>query len=141
IDIISGLSEEVLNWRPESKEWGSGYNSLAVLAAHIVGAERRWAVEVIGGTPINRDRPAEFATVSSHPSELIASLESVGKETRQVLEKLTAEELGEDRQVGERIVAIRWVILHLIDHISLHFGHMQITYQLFHKGKAHQMPR
>jgi hypothetical protein len=36
---------------------------------------------------------------------------------------------------------VRWGILHVIDHTSLHLGHMQITYQLWNEGKSKPSPR
>jgi hypothetical protein len=71
-ELLTNLSAEALNWRPipplipprtrggrkEGNEGGT--NSLAVLAAHIAGAEHFWIAEVIGGRPPTRDRDAEF---------------------------------------------------------------------------------
>ncbi|MDH5605278.1 MAG: DinB family protein [Anaerolineae bacterium] len=141
IALLSGLTAEALNWRPDAPEEGEGYNSLAALAAHVAGAERFWSVEVIGGTPVKRDRPAEFKTVAQSPEPLIENLRKVGEETRQALQDLSADALLEVKQVRERTVPVRWAILHLIDHAALHLGHMQITTQLYHHGKNHPNPR
>lgn len=79
ITLVEGASAELLNWWPEDQAGGEGYNSLAVLAAHIAGVEMRWSVEVIGGVQTDRDRAAEFETVAYQLDELIQNLRWVGK--------------------------------------------------------------
>jgi len=48
--------------------------------------------------------------------------------------------LSGTRQAKDRMVSVRWGILHVIDHTSLHLGHMQMTYQLWTGGKAVHSP-
>jgi uncharacterized damage-inducible protein DinB len=52
---ISGLSTEALDWIP-----GPGMNSLAVLVAHLTGAERYWIGDVAAQDPSGRVRASEF---------------------------------------------------------------------------------
>jgi len=55
--LIEDLPADALNWRPLPDEQESHVvNSLAVLAAHVAGAEHFWIAEVIGGRPATRDR-------------------------------------------------------------------------------------
>lgn len=139
-DLLAGLPAEALNWRPIEGTDDHATNSLAVLAAHVAGAEHFWIAEVIGGRPATRDRDAEFVTVAATPAELLQLLEKVSLETRDVLSALSESDLGEMRQARDRIVPVRWGILHVIDHTSLHLGHMQITYQLWMGGKSISSP-
>ena len=44
-DLIAGLPAEALNWRPIESVEGHAINSLAVLAAHVAGAEHFWIAE------------------------------------------------------------------------------------------------
>jgi hypothetical protein len=41
----------------------------------------------------------------------------------------------------DHAVTARWAIHHIIYHSGLHIGHMQLTYQLWNKGKAANSPR
>ena len=140
-ELITGLQAETLNWRPIVGEDDHITNSLAVMAAHVAGAEHFWIHEVAGGQPPTRDRPAEFVTKVDGPEPLLEKLEATGQETRRVLAALTAADLDSTRQARDRTVATRWAILHAIDHTALHLGHMQITYQLWSSGQAADSPR
>jgi len=138
--LIAELPAEALNWRPIEDQDDHITNSLAVLTAHLAGVEHFWIAEVIGGQAATRDRDAEFVTVAATPAELLQILEKVSLETKEVLSALSESDLGETRQAKDRTVAVRWGILHVIDHTSLHLGHMQITYQLWTGGKNVHSP-
>ena len=138
--LIAELPAEALNWRPIEGMDDHTTNSLAVLTAHLAGAEHFWIAEVIGGQPATRDREAEFAMVAAAPAEILQILERISQETKQVLSTLGESDLNDTRQVKGRTVSVRWSILHVIDHTSLHLGHMQITYQLWTGGRNVHSP-
>lgn len=138
--LVADLPAEALNWRPIEGKDDHATNSLAVLTAHLAGAEHFWIAEVIGGRPATRDRDAEFATVATTPAEILQLLEKVSLETREVFSTLNESELNGTRQAKDSIVPVRWCILHVIDHTSLHLGHMQITCQLWAGGKSVPSP-
>jgi len=138
--LITDLPAEALNWRPIEASDDHATNSLAVLAAHISGAEHFWITEVIGGRPETRDRDAEFITIVSDAAVLCQRLDAVADETHQVFALLDAAALTGTREARGRTVIVRWGILHIIDHTALHLGHMQLTYQLWMGGKATTSP-
>jgi uncharacterized damage-inducible protein DinB len=138
--LIVDLPDQALDWRPTESSTGHASNSLAVLAAHVAGAEHYWIAEVVGGRPPSRDRPAEFAIQDTSARELIRLLDQSGAETRAVFATLKETDLEGTRQVDGRLVPVRWGILHVIDHTALHLGHMQITYQLWMEGKSKPSP-
>ncbi len=147
-DLIADLPAQALNWRPippsfppaSGGEEGGGTNSLAVLAAHIAGAEHFWIGEVVGGHSPTRDRDAEFTTQANDASELVRLLEDTGAETREVFATLTDVHLSGTREARGRTIPVRWCILHVIDHTALHLGHMQLTYQLWMGGRGKPSP-
>ena len=69
---ISGLTQEELDWSP-----GDEMNSLAVLAAHVAGAERYWISDIVMGEESGRDRNKEFATSGVSGDILLSQLDSV----------------------------------------------------------------
>ncbi|MFQ5858121.1 MAG: DinB family protein [Anaerolineae bacterium] len=140
-ELIAGLPAEALNWRPIDGDDDHATNSLAVLAAHIASAEHFWITQVVGGRPFTRDRDAEFATQAADAADLRRRLDEAGAATREVLSALRGADLDGTREVKGRTVSVRWCILHVIDHIALHLGHMQLTYQLWMSGKASPSPR
>jgi uncharacterized damage-inducible protein DinB len=111
------------------------------MASHVAGAEHFWIYEAIGHNPPTRQRDQEFVTVVESATPLLDKLNAVADETRQVFSALTAEDLNGTRRVQGRTVPVRWAILHVIDHTSLHLGHMQITCQLWHSGQGVDAPR
>lgn len=139
--MIRDLTAEGLNWRPALPAGADPTNSLAVLAVHVAGAEHYWIAECIGAYPHTRVRDEEFTYVAKSPDEALERLLKVGEETKAVLEKLTAEQLESSLMKDDMAVPVRWAIHHVIFHSSLHIGHMQLTYQLWNKGKATISPR
>ncbi len=67
--LIADLPTEALNWRPVEGTDDHATNSLAVMAAHVAGAEHFWIGEVVGGLPATRRAIRSFKQmlrVSSH---------------------------------------------------------------------------
>lgn len=138
-NLISQVPPEQLDWRP-IESGGEQTNSAAVLVAHCCGAERFWIGEVIGGKAPVRDRQAEFATRTTSHAELFHLLQQTSDETREILKVLPAEVLESSRLVEDEQVPVRWALLHCVDHIALHLGHLQMTYQLMTHGKTITAP-
>lgn len=124
---ISGLTQEELDWSP-----GDEMNSLAVLSAHVAGAERYWIGDIVMGEDSSRDRDKEFATSGVSEDVLSSQMDSALDYAREAFELLGADQLAEvrisPRDGRERTVA--WWITNLLEHTALHIGHMQITKQL-----------
>jgi uncharacterized damage-inducible protein DinB len=140
-NLIAGLPGGALDWRPLEGTGDHATNSLAVLATHIAGAEHFWIGEVVGGLPPTRDRDAEFVAQTGDAAKLVRLLESTGAETRDVFATLDQDDLEGSREARGRVIAVRWCILHVIDHTALHLGHMQLTTQLWMKGQSSPSPR
>ncbi len=140
-ELITHVPVEALNWRPIEGDDDHATNSLAVMAAHIAGAEHHWYHEVIGQQPPTRQRDLEFKTVVEDAAVLLEKLTENAKISRQILSALSTDDLDGSREVQDRMVPVRWAILHIIDHTALHLGHMQITYQLWNSGQAVAAPR
>ena len=137
-ELVEGLPAEALNWRP-LPDTGE-VNSLAILAAHVAGSEHFWIGEVVGRLPATRDREAEFATTAPDAESLVRLLKATGAETDQVFAHLVSSDLNGVREARGRTVAVRWCILHVVDHTALHLGHMQLTYQLWQGGQGAASP-
>jgi uncharacterized damage-inducible protein DinB len=129
--LLEGLPVEALDWRPFQGEGELATNSLAAIAAHLAGSQMYWMKEIIGRTPIQRDREAEFATKGISTDELKAGLDAAVKITEEVLSSLTENQLEEGRKFRDRPITVRGGILQVIDHVAQHIGHMQLTRQLW----------
>ena len=124
---ISGMTQEELDWYPDD-----GMNSIAILVAHIAGAERYWIGEVVMGEATDRDRDREFETIGVSEDELSCLLDSTLAYTRTAFEGLAADHLAEVRISPRdgREYTVAWSITHVVEHTALHLGQMQITKQL-----------
>jgi uncharacterized damage-inducible protein DinB len=129
--LLDGLPPEALEWRPIRGEGELATNSLAVMAVHLAGSLTYWTKEIIGRTPIQRDREAEFVARGVPATELKARLDAASRVSEEVLSSLTEAQLEEDRKFRDRTVTVRWGILHVIEHFATHIGHMQLTRQLW----------
>ncbi|MEM7343833.1 MAG: DUF664 domain-containing protein [Chloroflexota bacterium] len=141
-DLLMGLSTEALNWRPTERLDDHATNSLAAMATHVAGAERFWVAEVIAQRSLPpRDRDAEFYREAVDAEPLCQLLTEAGVMTQEILSGLSLSDLETTREHQDRIVPVRWAILHVSDHMALHLGHMQITYQLWKGGEGFVAPR
>jgi uncharacterized damage-inducible protein DinB len=140
-EIVQILPPAALNWRPDAASEDHAMNSIAVLAMHAAGAEHFWIGEVVGRLPATRNREAEFKMVVEDTAVLSQTLQTVANQTKAVLQALTQTDLDGSRSAHDREVAVRWAILHVIDHTALHLGHIQITTQLWQGGTAVDAPR
>jgi hypothetical protein len=129
--LLEGLPPEALDWQPIRGEGELATNSLAVIAVHLAGSQTYWMKEIIGRTPIQRDREAEFATKGVSPAELKARLDTAGKIAEEILSPLTESQLEEGRKFRDKPITVRGGVLQVIDHVAQHIGHMQLTRQLW----------
>ena len=134
-EAIHQRSPDELIWKPTEHPQVET-NSAYVLITHVAGSEAYHIHELVGKINVNRDRASEFA-VSEHPKNSIPSfsqlqkiLTKVGETTHQVLSRITQEELNESFEYGGRLVTRRWAVLHTLEHIGQHLGHLTLTLQL-----------
>ena len=130
-ELLEGLAQEALDWRPIEGEGELATNSLSIIATHLAGSETFWSSELIGGKKIDRDRDLEFKTKGISSSELKGRLDKAGKLTHEMLSSLTEKQLAESCNWRDRSINVRWCILHLVTHFAQHIGHMQLTRQLW----------
>lgn len=127
--VLDNLPPEALNWRP--LEGDESTNSLAITVTHLAGSERYLVGEVAGGQPAHRDRDAEFRAQAASADELRALLDQAQAVTHAALGGLAPEKLDETVSFRDRSVTRRWAVLHALEHIAVHIGHMQLTRQLW----------
>ncbi len=128
---LEGLSADALNWRPLPEET----NSLYALAAHSLGAERRWIHEIVGQRKIERDREAEFRARGDDVPVLRALFDAVTRESEEILARLVEADLDAVRP-EPKPHTVRWCILRIIEHYNEHLGQMRLTRQLWENRHA-----
>ena len=129
--VLDGLPPAALNWRPLLAGGDESTNSLAMTVAHMAGSERFWVGEVAGERPAHRDRDAEFRVTAAGAEDLKALLDQALTVTRETLSAMPPASLEETVSVRDRSVTRRWAVLHALEHLAIHLGHLQLTRQLW----------
>src|SRR5262245_52353202 len=86
LDVLDGLSEEELNWRPPIPD----SNSLYAVATHALGSAEQRLIETIGGRPVTRDRDTEFAAAGGSCAALRERWSEILRRANEVLADLPA---------------------------------------------------
>jgi len=130
--LLDGASRDALDWHPTP----DASNSIYALAAHCLGAERRWIHQIVGGRAIVRDRDAEFRALAENLATLQTTYAEVAIQTERILNEATLDTLSEAKSDGKNSYAARWCILHIVEHYSEHLGQMALTRQLWENRAA-----
>jgi uncharacterized damage-inducible protein DinB len=116
-----------------------GMNAVGNLCLHIAGNEYQHFVSAIGGNPFVRNRPAEFQTEQGGDgAELLSRLQAVRRESRAILEKLSASDLDRpveviyspDAKVESYTWPIRKILLVVTEHYAYHTGQIVLLAKL-----------
>lgn len=125
---IEGLSPAALDWAPAPET-----NSISVLIYHTTGSERYWIGDVAMQESSNRDRDAEFRVKNLGEDVLKQRLDAAMAYARSAVERLRLEDLGQSRMrpnTGEQ-TTVAYALLHSLEHVREHVGHIQLTSQLW----------
>ena len=132
-DVLDGLTDEQVNWVPPLTD----ANSLCVIATHALECARSYVFDIACGLDVGRDRPAEFAAKKG-ADELRTLARELGPEIGRALAEMDPSRLDfrsvpkqEVWGMGEtREISGRWALAHMVEHLSVHVGQMQITRDL-----------
>lgn len=126
LSALDGLPPAALDWSP-----GPAINSLAVLTTHVIGAERYWIGEQVGGRAAHRVRADEFEVHHVDPTKLSAGLNETLQLTAEVLAALTPADLERPLGLTREGYAYNgaWALLHALEHTAQHSGHIQLMRQ------------
>lgn len=117
------LSEEQVWYRPNDSS-----NSVGNLLLHLRGNTRQWIVGGIGGTPIDRDRQAEFDRREPVGSDkLVNDLRAALDEAIAVLEASGPETLLAVFAIQDYKISGIGAILHVVEHFAFHTGQIITT--------------
>lgn len=133
-DAIDGMTASQLN----SRATASGTNSAWVLAQHTLGNARAWVLGIICGQERDRDRPGEFASVGENAAAFASDVAAFTSEMAAALAAVSRHDLHRrlvpaQHLWGEgtpREMSIRDCFIHVVEHASLHLGHLELTRQL-----------
>ena len=130
------LSTDTLNWEPLDAD----VNSVAALCAHMCGVVRWWVGQGLTGNDVGRQRDTEFvARVDANdninfwgkPRTIADVISETRALSREILSNLDPSALTQQSAVDTLGPQLnRWALVHTIDELSQHIGHMELTIQL-----------
>ena len=130
---VKGLPKQAFNWRPLERDT----NSLAVIVTHMCGVADFWVYQGLSGEDVGRVRDNEFKAVVEREDELLALTARSKARVRTALEGCPSDSLGEIIKLpGRDPCTRRWAILHTMDELAQHLGHLELTRQLWEAGQS-----
>jgi hypothetical protein len=124
VDVVGRVADDDLNTKP----FGEGTNSIAVLVTHSTEVCHWWLGHVGLGEPTERDRDAEFVHVADR-----AELEDrIARARDAVAGHIRRLDGGEGRPHPDRAHlhgdgSDGSIVLHVLEELYQHLGHMDIT--------------
>jgi len=130
---IAGLPAAALDWVP-----GPEMNSFNVLVVHLVSSERFWVGDMAGHEAVGRNRAQEFLVHGLTEAELVQRLDEAIAHSQQVLAKLLLTDLDKFRvsSANGESYRVSWSLLHNLEHVALHVGHMQVMRQMWQMAQG-----
>jgi hypothetical protein len=116
VHCLRQLSDEDVNWRPFAEA-----NSIANIVTHLCGNVGQWIVSAVGGAPLDRDRPGEFARdLRATPAELIARLDETIRAADAAIAAVTPETILATRKVQGYDETVLSATFHAVTHFEGH---------------------
>ncbi len=113
-------------------------NTIGIVLRHVAGSERYWIGEVVGGRPAHRNRAAEFGHDRLRKTALMQELGGVDSLSREVLGRLTDDELLREVEVqrGKDVVkeTKAYALVHATQHLAYHVGQLRFLTRLLKGG-------
>jgi hypothetical protein len=130
---VDGLTYEQMNWEPPIHD----ANSMFVIATHALECTRSWVLHIVAGKPVGRDRPAEFASAGT-AADIEALASEVAHQVTSALAEVPAERLDHHSVPPQEVygasqtrqITGRFALTHMIEHMGIHLGHLQLTRDL-----------
>jgi hypothetical protein len=129
-EALAGADADMLNRRPA----GPDSNSAAVLVVHALSSLRHWLHVAVGAAPPARDRDSEFRTIVGGADELLRFVDEIEADVDSLLGGAGAFDPGAHRTAED--VTAAWALLHALEHLGEHVGHLGITRQLWDTASA-----
>lgn len=134
LETLHGVPQDVLDrWKPAAAiRGGHEMNTFATLEVHTVSAAEFHALHMVGRQPSDRNRDSEFGAATTY-ADIEARLQTFLTELHELLDGMAEDDFGGDPLPGGP--DLDWTnadwLMHTIDHIALHTGHLQIQRQLW----------
>ena len=115
---LDALNDEEIWWRPNEQA-----NAVANLVLHLIGSNRYYLEQVIGGRDVGRDRAAEFAARGGHSkAQLVEAWEQSRRAAERMLDALAPSHLTRTTDRSGKTTTYAQILLHVTHHNASHMG-------------------
>ncbi|MDR7522398.1 MAG: DinB family protein [Armatimonadota bacterium] len=133
VEMVAPLDDEQVNRTVPGLA-----NTIGIVLRHAAGSERYWVGEILGGFPAYRDRDAEFGRDRVQKAQVLADFERTAALTREVLGRLSREDLltavEVQRAGGTGKETKLFALLHATRHLAYHAGQIRYLTRLVGTG-------
>ncbi len=136
---LDGLTEEQARRRVVGSE-----TTLLGIVNHLAHVERYWVQSVIADREVtfpwsDEDPDAEWIMAGE---ESIESVRDFFEAETAMSDAILAQQTDLDREitVGERVVSVRWILIHLVEEIGRHAGHADIIREIIDETTGYFPP-
>ena len=137
-EAIAGATPEMLNQRLG----GEGTNSVTVLSVHAMHSTRSWLAAAVGAPRPARNRADEFVATMPDDATLLSFMASMQADCHHLLDDARNVDWSAMRETHVRPgsdmptqVTAAWALMHAMEHLREHVGHVGLTRQLL-DGRA-----
>lgn len=126
---LEGLDDTQLRWKPSPTA-----NSLGGIVMHLGYAERFWLRVVFAGERLDtswaedRFAPSFVVPDGSSVDDVVAFYREETALTDAILDSTSSLDLPSRGEM--RHTTLRWIVIHLVEELARHVGHMDITREL-----------
>lgn len=131
LEALDPLPAEAFSWRPPLIE----ANSLSAICLHAITSAEWWVLSCVGDASLERERDAEFAIDVSW-TQLRPRYNSFLVNAEALLEGMSSEQLAAISRHPAADRMNRRCLMHTIEHLGLHLGHVEITIDWWKSWKA-----
>ena len=123
LEALDPLPAEAFTWTPPKSEM----NSLAAICSHAISSSEWWTLSCVGDAPLERDRDAEFTASVPPWSEMRERFMQWLADVEALIAPMTTAQFQaiSRHPAGDRMN--RRCLTHVIEHLGLHLGHVEIT--------------
>ena len=138
-DCLREMTEEQINRAPDVP----GGNCAFVIGAHVLGNARAWVLGIACGQGVVRDRPAEFASRGTS-ADFDEAANALCRDIEVALKGLDPAILDRRFKPAQELwgagepyeVTVRMALADVLEHASIHLGHVQLTRDLVRGATA-----
>lgn len=136
LETLHGVPQDALNtWKPAAATEGNhAMNTFAALAVHTVSAAEFHALHMVGNMATDRVRDTEFSATTTF-ADIEARFTAFLDALHELLDGMSDADFGAAPVPGQPPKLSDWTnadwLMHTVDHIALHTGHLQIHRQLW----------